>query len=70
MTDGHLAAKAAHNIHDFVEEALGGKPRPDFNFMSFWMRVNPLHMVKISDFLCDVRFRALGTEVPKEELEV
>ncbi len=70
MTGSHIAAKAAHNIHDFAEKAFGGKPRPDLDFMSFWMRLNPLHMVKMSDFLCYFRFRALGTEVSKEQLEV
>lgn len=70
MTGSHIAAKAAHNIRDFAEKAFGGKPHPDFNFMPFWMRLNPLHMVEISDFLCHVRFRALGTKVPQEQLEV
>lgn len=70
MTGSHIAAKAAHHIHDFAKEAFGGKPRPDFNFMPFWMRLNPLHMVKISDFVCDVCFRALRTDVLQEQLEV
>ncbi len=70
VTDRHVTTEPSQDAHDVPQQALGCTINPDFNLMPLWMRLNPLHVMEVPDFLGDVVLRALWTQVLKDQIQV
>jgi hypothetical protein len=66
MAGRHFAAEQSQDAHDFPHEPFGGKPDPDIDLVSFWMRLHALHVMELPDLLRHRRLRTLGAHAAKK----